>query len=168
MNQTSNVEIRKTAIADLPRLMQIFETARQIMKRNGNPSQWGDSRPSEEIVMADILNGESYVIVNNNLIVGTFVFMLREEPSYSRIEGGWLNDEPYGTIHRLASDGSTKGIADIALKFCKTKTHNIRIDTHSDNSIMLNWITRSGFRKCGIIHLPDGSPRIAFQLMQGS
>ena len=134
------------------------------MKISGNPSQWNDNYPSEDLIISDILNGVSYVIIDNDQIVGTFVFIEGEEPTYSEIDGCWLNDRPYGTIHRIASDGSAKGIADKCLNFCKTKTHNIRIDTHKDNSVMLKWINRSGFKKCGIIRVADGTPRYAFQL----
>jgi len=34
--------IRKTTIADLPRLEEIFAYAREQMKKNGNPNQWGN------------------------------------------------------------------------------------------------------------------------------
>ncbi len=161
------MEIRKTILSDLPRVMQIFGVARDFMKRSGNPSQWNDNYPSEELVISDIQEGVSYVVIYRSKIVGTFVFVEGDEPSYSEIDGCWLNDKPYGTIHRIASDGSTNGIANECLKFCKTKIHNIRIDTHKDNSIMQKWITRCGFKKCGVIRVSDGTPRDAFQLDTG-
>lgn len=158
------MEIRKTALSDLPKVMQIFENARNFMMISGNPSQWNDNYPSEELIMSDIHEGISYVIIDKDRIVGTFVFVEGKEPTYSDIDGCWLNDKPYGTIHRIASDGSTKGIADECLNFCKMRNQNIRIDTHKDNSVMLKWINHSGFKKCGIIHVSDGTPRYAFQL----
>lgn len=156
--------IRKTVIDDLPKVKQIFQFARNFMKTMGNPSQWNDNYPSEELIVSDINAGVSYVIMEGNEIVGTFVLIEGDEPTYSEIDGYWLNDKPYGTIHRIASDGSTKGIADICLKYCKTRVRNIRIDTHKDNSVMLKWIKRNGFKNCGIIRVADGTPRFAFQL----
>ena len=158
------MEIRKTEHSDLPRVMEIFETARNFMKRSGNPTQWNDNYPSEEVIMSDIQNEVSYVIIDNDRIVGTFVFIEGDDPTYADIDGCWLNDKPYGTIHRIASDGSTKGVADECLRFCKIRNPNIRIDTHKDNSVMLRWINRSGFKECGIIRVSDGTPRHAFQL----
>ncbi len=158
------MEIRKTEHSDLPIVMEIFEAARDFMKRSGNPTQWHDNYPSEEVIISDILNEVSYVIIDNDRIVGTFAFIEGEDPTYSEIEGCWLNDKPYGTIHRIASDGSIKGAANECLRFCKTKNPNIRIDTHRDNYVMLNWIKRSGFKKCGIIRVSDGSLREAFQI----
>ncbi len=77
---------------------------------------------------------------------------------------GVVELEPYETIHRIASAPGAKGLADIALDFCKTKGVNIRIDTHADNVPMLGWIAKHGFKYCGIIRVKDGSPRKAFQL----
>lgn len=58
------------------------------------------------LLRRDIAEGISHVVVSDNKIVGTFVFIIGDEPTYSEIEGEWINDEPYGTIHRIASDGS--------------------------------------------------------------
>ena len=162
------MEIRRTTLNDLQRVMEIYDIARQFMKDVGNPTQWNDSYPSEKLIISDINNGVSYVIMDGDKIVGTFVFVEGEEPTYSTIDGCWLNEKPYGTIHRIASDGSVKGIADECLNFCKKRNPNIRIDTHKDNSVMLRWINRSGFKKCGIIHVSDGTPRYAFQMEEKS
>lgn len=158
------MEIRKTTVEDLPRVMEIFDIAREFMRKSGNPSQWSNNYPAMEQILSDIDRGVSYVMISNGVIVASFVFIVGDEPTYSTIEGLWLNNEVYGTIHRIASDGSSKGIADKCLYFCKKIIPNIRIDTHKDNSVMLNWISRSGFKKCGIIHVTDGTPRYAFQL----
>lgn len=161
------MEIRKTLLSDLPRVMRIFEIARNFMRRTGNPTQWSGNYPSEQLIVADIQRGVSYVVVDDGEIAGTFVFIEGDEPTYAEIDGSWLNDKPYGTIHRIASAGTTKGIADECLKFCKSRTRNIRIDTHKDNMVMQSWITRSGFKRCGIIRVSDGTLRDAFQLESG-
>ena len=145
-------------------MMEIFGIDRSFMKKSGNPSQWRDNYPTEQLIRSDIQKGVSYVVIADDKIVGTFVFAEGAEPTYSEIDGAWLNEKPYGTIHRIASDGSVKGLADECLRFCKTVNENIRIDTHEDNAPMLRWINRSGFEKCGIIRVADGSPRYAFQL----
>ena len=75
-------------------------------------------------------------------------------------EGEWLNDEPYVTIHRLASDGRVHGLFQCAAEHCKLLSPNVRVDTHANNTTMQRLIEKSGFKKCGIIHVRDGSPRI--------
>lgn len=124
----------------------------------------GDSYPSIDLVRRDITEGISYVVESGDRIVGTFAFIIGDDPTYSEIEGKWIDNEPYGTIHRIASDGSVKGIADCCLDYCAGIIGNIRIDTHQDNKIMLRWIKQTGFIYCGIIHVADSSPRYAFQL----
>lgn len=155
--------IRKTVIGDLPELGRIYTTARTFMRSHGNPTQW-IGYPTDEILMNDISSSNSYVVTYGGEICGTFAFFLTPDPTYSVIENGkWLNNEPYGTIHRIASDGTQKGLLKFVTEYCSSVIKNIRIDTHSDNTVMQNALHKLGFEKCGIIHLRDGSPRIAYQ-----
>jgi RimJ/RimL family protein N-acetyltransferase len=49
------------------------------------------------------------------------------------------------------------------LNYCLTKINNIRVDTHTNNIPMQRAVGRAGFKRCGIICVADGSPRIAYQ-----
>ena len=99
-------------------------------------------------------------------IVGGFAFIIGREPNYAVIENGaWHSDQPYGTIHRIASNGQAKGIACACFDFCHSKIDCLRIDTHADNKPMQNAIGSYGFRYCGIIHVADGTPRNAYDLV---
>ena len=40
---------------------------------------------------------------------------------------------------------------------------NVRADTHKDNITMQNMLAKNGFVPCGIIHVENGSERIAYQ-----
>ncbi|MBE6679574.1 MAG: N-acetyltransferase [Ruminococcaceae bacterium] len=158
------IEIRKTTLNDLDRVMEIYDIARDFMARNGNPTQWGDGYPVRALIEEDIARGESYVMEEGGEIHGVFMFMQRVEPTYSKIEGAWLNDTPYGTIHRIATDGKIKRMFDKCVEFCLGITKNLRVDTHNDNIPMQKAIKRNGFTYCGVIYmLHDGTPRIAFQ-----
>ncbi len=161
------IEIRKTTTNDLDRVMEIYDIARNFMRDNGNPTQWGDGYPIRSLIEEDIARGESYVMVEGNEIHGVFMFMQRVEPTYAKIEGEWLNDAPYGTIHRIATDGKIKRMFDKCVEFCNGITKNLRVDTHHDNLPMQKAIKRNGFTYCGVIYmLHDGTPRIAFQRQQ--
>ncbi len=157
------MNIRKTRIGDLDTVSEIYAFARDFMRKNGNPTQWNNSYPEREIIISDIENGVSYVIENNNEIFGVFTFIVGNEPTYKVIEGKWLNDNPYGTIHRIASNNKIHGVLNYCFDYCKSIINNIKIDTHNDNLIMQHLLEKSGFIKCGIIYLQDGSPRIAYQ-----
>ena len=157
------LEVRKTVIGDLDEIEKIFIHARKQMKESGNPSQWGENRPSMELVKKDISDGNSYVVLNDGKITATFAYIIGIEPTYLDIEGVWLNDKPYGTIHRIASLNEVKGIFDFVIEYVSGYHADIRIDTHRDNKTMLHLIEKNGFERCGIIIVDDGTERIAFQ-----
>lgn len=163
-----NLEIRKTRKEDIPQLKQIFATARQFMASNGNPDQWAPSYPSDEQLLNDINSGDSFVVISDSRqIVATFVLRAGIDPTYNIIyKGQWLNDTPYATIHRIASNGHVKGIFRLALLFALNRYDNIRIDTHHDNTVMRNAIMHNGFRYCGIIHCWNGDERLAYQYVK--
>jgi len=156
--------IRPTTYADIDALLAIFAHARLQMAADGNASQWGDNYPSRQQVEEDIRRGVSYVIEHNNQLVATFVFILGDDPTYDIIEDGqWLNHLPYGTIHRIASSGKTKGVFTSVLDWCTARCNNIRIDTHQDNHRMIHLIEKHDFTRCGIIYTRAHSPRVAYQ-----
>ena len=56
------MKIRKTTLADLPRVMEIYALAREFMAANGNPTQWAERNwPPEDLIRSDIAAGDSYV-----------------------------------------------------------------------------------------------------------
>ncbi len=144
--------------------MAIIDSAKRYMIAEGNPTQWSGKYPDKDVISRDISLGHSYIIEENGRPAATFCFATGHEPNYDKIDGSWINDDDYATIHRLASDGSLSGVADICLEFCLNSSDNIRIDTHADNLKMRKWISSKGFVYCGIIKVSDGSPRLAFQL----
>lgn len=156
--------IRRSTTADLDRIEEIYGLARTFMRSHGNAVQWNGEYPSSTDAVADMYAGNGYVVTDAaGRVVGTFAFIVGYEPTYGNIDGVWLNDEPYGTIHRLASDGSVHGVADAVLEHCLWLIGNIRIDTHADNRPMIGWLESCGFSYCGVITVNDGTPRRAYQ-----
>ena len=150
---------------DLDRITDIYARARTAMAAAGNPCQWGSSYPSRELLEQDILTNRLFLYVVNGRIEAVFAFVMGEEPTYARIEdGAWLDAaRPYATLHRLASAGLSHGVAAQVLAWCLERCESLRADTHADNKIMQHVLESSGFTRCGIIHVADGSPRIAYQ-----
>lgn len=162
-----NYEVRRATKSDFEEIKRIYAFAREFMKENGNPSQWNNTYPPDELIKSDIENEISYVISQNGKIGGVFVFFPDKDPIYDYIEdGNWLSSLPYGTIHRVASDSSIKGVVGIALEFAKKTTENIRIDTHTDNKVMQHVLEKNGFKRCGIIYLENGEKRIGYQFQK--
>ena len=168
--------IRPARMEDLAAILQVMDAARHIMWDNGNPHQWGPDYPSAELIRSDIDKGGGYVFEEaGGRIVAYFALLPSPEPTYAEIsDGAWLEDaQPYHVLHRLASYPEVHGIFRDALDFSFSVDSNIRIDTHSDNAIMRHNIERyrygrTRFAYCGIIHLADGSERLAYQSTQAS
>lgn len=83
-----NIVIRPSTIEDLARLKQIFSVARDYMSKTGNPTQWTDGYPCDDLIMNDIENGDSYVIIHDSSIVATFVLRPGIDPTYKIIYDG--------------------------------------------------------------------------------
>lgn len=157
------MEIRKASRSDWEEIRKIYADARQFMAEHGNAGQWGTNEPREEMLLDDIAQEKLYVCTEGS-IAAVFYFAAEEDPAYRIIEdGAWLNDEPYGVVHRIASARTVRGAASFCMDWAFRQTGNIRIDTHEDNIPMQNMLQKNGFRYCGKIHLENGEPRIAFQ-----
>mgnify|MGYP004672857023 CR=1 FL=1 len=153
--------------SDLEQILKIYARARDFMAENGNPDQWKNGYPTRELLEEDIDTNRLFVYMVNGQMKAVFAFVLGTDPTYAVIEDGqWLNDTlPYGTIHRLASAGKCKGVASAVIEWCLEHCQSLRADTHNDNKIMQHLLEANGFTRCGIIHVADGSPRIAYQRM---
>ena len=158
--------IRKAELNDLNIILKIFEHARNYMKENNNPNQWGDNHPPASLIEEDIKNSIGYVCLDEeNNIVGYFCFYIGIEEDYNQIyEGDWLNDKEYAVIHRIATISNKKGIGAFCMRYCFDKYKNIKIDTSEYNIPMQKLLEREGYTKCGIIKLSRNyEDRIAFQ-----
>ena len=157
------MKIRKSTPADLPAILKIYENARAFMRDSGNPTQWGNNHPPREAAEADIAHGESYVCEKENEILAVFFFSTRPDPTYTKIDGAWPNNQPYGVIHRIARAKNAHGAGEFCIRWCQSQIPDIRIDTHEANTPMLNLLHKLGFTRCGIIWLENGEERVALQ-----
>jgi len=154
--------IRLAEFTDLSQILTVYASARTFMRENGNPTQWGSHHPPQETLVDDIEKRQLFVVEENGVICGAFALIGGDDPTYRKIDGAWHSDAPYGTLHRVASDGSRKGVFTKCADFAKTKFDHLRIDTHEDNIPMQTVIKRNGFIYSGIIICANGTPRIAF------
>lgn len=160
-------------LASLDQLSQIeplFIQAIAYLKQ-ANIDQWQHGYPNKDSIIKDIKNHACYVISLDNKIVGTMALLIGHEPTYDVIDGNWLFDEDYATIHRIAIDPAYKGkqlalkLFEFAKETClKQGTHALRVDTHQDNLSMQKAIAKAGFTYCGVITLADGAYRLAYEV----
>lgn len=156
--------IRPSRIEELDRLMEILAQAVRFMRSQGNMTQWAGNYPSRDILYEDIRQGRSFVALLDDRIVATFCFTEGPDPTYAVIEqGSWLHEEPYHVIHRMACIERNRGIASACMAWCLARARHVRVDTHRDNRPMQQLLAKFGFSPRGIIHIADGSERIAFE-----
>lgn len=154
--------VRQAEMVDLPVIQEIYSYARDFMASTGNPTQWGTTNPPAWQLLDDIQKKDLYVVYDETGIHGVFYFRIGADPTYASIyDGAWHLDQPYGTIHRIASDGSG-GILRTAVEYCGRQIGYLRIDTHNDNRVMRSALRKLEFVPCGIIFVSDGTPRIAY------
>ena len=158
--------IRKATSGDIDVILKMFDHSRSVMRADGNTNQWV-GYPTRADVEADVRRGVSFLIENSKLkiVIGTFALVPGEEPTYGYIDHGrWISPtRPYCTLHRLAAMPHTSGIAAAAFAFAKGQSDYLRVDTHATNRPMRHIIEREGFVKSGIIYMPDGGPRDAYE-----
>ena len=156
--------VRAATVQDLPRVMAIYDTARRYMRANGNTVQWVNGYPSEALLRQDIRDGVLYVMEDAGGVYAVFAFIIGDDPTYQVIDGAWLDDAtPYGTLHRLGSDGTHTGVLAEAVAWAWTRCPHLRADTHEDNHPMRRCLERAGFAYTGIIRVADGTPRRAYE-----
>lgn len=161
--------IRKAELAELDILMQLFEAGKQIMRSDGNMTQWTGGYPQRDLVANEIQRGNSYIVLTpDGLPVATFALILTDDPTYKIIyKGRWTDNVlPYGTIHRISSRPDFKDVARQCFEFAYAVRPNLRVDTHADNKIMQHVLLKNGFQYCGIIHLANGDERLAYQKVE--
>ena len=162
------MKIRHSTEQDFDRMMEIYGFARRYMAEHGNPNQWGPTNwPPEELIHRDIASGNSYVCEHEGRVVGTFYFIQGRdiEPTYARIvDGAWADESPYGVVHRIAADGSVKGVGAYCIDWAFEQCGHMRIDTHNDNTVMQRLLEKLGFQRRGTIFVrEDNDPRIAYE-----
>lgn len=158
--------IRLAEAEELPRLLEIYAAARAFMRQSGNTEQWAGGYPGAEILTEDIALGRLYVAEENGRIGGCFMLSAGPDDTYARIDyGAWGWDRPYGVIHRIAGDGSIRGILARAVEFAGERFDYLRIDTHEKNVPMQKALEKQRFTQRGVIYLHDGKPRLAYDRM---
>lgn len=136
------MSIRLAEKKDLPEILKIYEYARNFMRENGNPNQWGNNYPQKADLEMDIEKRQLYLCteepneskltehqeaenaghhaVGQENLYGVFAFIMGADPTYAHIEQGtWKSDAPYGTIHRIAGNGTRKGVFAECMEFCR-------------------------------------------------
>lgn len=157
----------------LAALCAMTDSAKAQLKGLGI-DQWQKGYPAETVWVSDIEKQISWVAVENGEVLGAFMFQTAPEVSYAKIDGAWLTDGGYASLHRVcvAEQSKGKGVAGAMFRHGfelakQAGLPSVRIDTHAGNLPMRRALEKAGFTCCGTICLiggsEDGDPRIAFE-----
>ncbi|MGM9903512.1 GNAT family N-acetyltransferase [Enterococcus hirae] len=153
--------LRKTTLADLSEVMKLIDQGAAYLFEQGLPQWQNGQKPSKEKIMEDIDRQESYVLIDDEKIIGTAALVAGIDPVYTAIKGRWEGDSPYLSIHRVALDQEVRGkkIGKQLLEHLLTVASvlgvsDVRIDTYPNNLPMEKTIFSAGFRYRGMIEFP--------------
>ena len=91
------------------------------MKRTGNPNQWKENAPQKSAGSG--YPGRTAICrPTGNRMTGVFALVIGKDPTYAQIEqGAWISESEYGTLHRVAGDGTVHGLFRRIVLFQKKK-----------------------------------------------
>lgn len=149
---------------NLAEMREVFDYGRQVQLETGNLTQWKKGYPSNELMLEDIKKNAAHLCLSeSDEILAVFSVFTEPDPTYVEIDGEWLNDEKYATIHRIAATGKVSGAGQYCIQWVMNQYKNLRIDTHHKNKQMKHILEKLGFHYCGVIYLENGDPRDAYQ-----
>lgn len=141
----------------------LYRRARRFMAENGNAGQWRGKDFARE-VDEDLAGGTLYEGRNDaGELLGVFAFLPGPDPTYTIIDGNWIDDTPYFVLHRVASSFAEPGFLARAIEWAANICPHLRTDTHRDNIPMQRALAAAGFSPRGIIYLSAGEPRVAYE-----
>lgn len=167
------MRFEKASADKLDRMCEITNEAKGQLRGLGL-DQWQYGYPSRTVWENDIKEGCTYLALENDSVMGIFAFQTTPDASYRDIEGEWLTDGEYASMHRVCVADEAKGQGVAGRMFAygfelarKQGFRSVRIDTHPGNLPMQRALAKAGFQLCGRIHLKggceDGHLRIAFE-----
>ena len=154
--------LEKATLADAEICFEILDFGRSFQREQGFV-QWSDDFPNLDTVKDDILNQNGYKLLYNDEIIGYMYIAFDGEKAYDNIDGKWILEGAYATVHRVAfrpefrGKGLSKITFDLIIKLCKSKNlKSIRMDTDEKNLRMQHVLEKNGFKRCGRITYKEG------------
>ncbi len=168
------ISFKKASMEDLNGVMDVFESARELLKADGSP-QWQNGHPNQADFVRDIKNGHTYVLIVDDVVAATACLIPGPDADYATIyEGRWQNPElKYAAIHRVAVSANYRGkglsrklFTNLFKVTQELGFEEIRVDTHKKNLRMQSLLESFGFIRSGVIYIaadPVDKERFVFE-----
>jgi GNAT superfamily N-acetyltransferase len=156
--------MRRAQIEDFNAIEQIIFEGKELLAKQ-EINQWQTGYPNAASLMNDIVNGWTMVLEENGEILGTAAVIPGRDKSYENLDGQWLTDGPYLSIHRVAVSNRHHGrglaqrlFEEIFMAVGRMNDiQSIRIDTNPMNLGMQHIIKKVGFIETGLV-VPISAP----------
>jgi RimJ/RimL family protein N-acetyltransferase len=148
LGRPMQMNIRKAELCDIPKMMEIFSHAQDLMIKHNNPDQWARAYPNKQILTEGIEIGEEHVIEQDGKIIACFA-VADNYFQYDNKELKWLNNEKYLCIKRFALATMDLRVIGSILDWCKSQTNNVRVDTGINNFATQKLLLKNGFVNVG-------------------
>ena len=150
--------IRRSHTADLGNIMLMYKSCVKGMLKNGI-TQWDNSYPNADIILADIKARTYYVAKKNGVIVGGINIDENQDHTYLTID--WEDkSNSFLVVHRLAvkeenwGDGIGKKLMLFVEEVAREENYSsIRLDTYSGNPKAMEFYLKLGYSELGTIDL---------------
>lgn len=162
------MEFRKAKLDDVDLIIKMYDDGSKSLNKDGIDQWQGNDKPNKEELLK-ILK-EIYVLDDNGAVSSARI--MEKDDQYNNIYNGeWLNNtDNYYSVHRVATLEEKKrhGYAKIMFDYIEdlareNNVKSIKIDTHSGNKKMQNFLEKLGFIYCGEIVLNIGAKRNAYE-----
>lgn len=154
-----DLHLQLATYADIDVIMQLISDAIELMEANNN-FQWNKDYPKKEHIITDLENERGYVLKDNDIILGYVAIVKVEDKFNSEIkhkEMFCLNTNRLVTNWKLQIKGIgskiMSEIIEIALK--DDSISCVKGTTNSENKIMQGLFAKFGFKKVGLIRMPE-------------
>ena len=154
------VSCRAATEEDLPAILRIVDEAREGLKKQ-RVDQWQGPYPDAEDFLADMEQGECFVILHGEEIAAFFTLSLSPEADYDGItDGKWTEGMDAAVLHRcaVAKAYCGSGLAEKMMRFVDARALSlglrcIRTDTHRKNKAMQRLLRESLYRYRGNLQI---------------
>lgn len=164
----SKETVRIATKNDIPFIMEGIAQAKMQL-RSHQSGQWQFGEPSEKTIQHDVELQQYWVLIFENVLIGGCALLFHETAYDQLHKGQWLNNDPYGVIHRFyihpkyqQKAFGIKLLHAIETKVLSLAIHNVRIDTHERNIPMRKMLEKMHYQHVGEAWLFQAGMRFVY------
>ncbi len=153
------MQIQLATLTHIASVFKIYQDAKITLDAQGI-FQWTDAYPNIEIVQSDIKKGETYILKDENQLVGVIILNEEQDPQYKEID--WkFDDQKVLVVHRLAitptlqGKGYARKLMDFAENYALENNYTvIRLDAFIPHDRVIQFYLKRNYQIRGETYFP--------------